>query len=89
MTRKQLIAIVKATENRVLTRFISNGDMLVWYVSDIKVAIRANDVLINNGSGEISIIPFTCITDVLINSNSIAFFTENSGVYHVDTVFND
>lgn len=89
MTKKQLIAIVKATENRVLTRFISNGDMLVWYVSDIRVAIRANDVLINHGSGEISIIPFTCITDVLISSNSVAFFTENSGVFHIDTKFND
>lgn len=87
MTRKQLIAIVKATENRTLTHFTANGDMLVKYASEIKLAIRSKDVLINV-SGEISIIPFTCITDALINSNSIAFFTENSGVYHIDTVFN-
>lgn len=87
MTRKQLIAIVKATENRVLTHFTSNGDMLVKYDSEIKIAIRAKDVLINM-VGTITVIPFTCITDALINSNSVAFFTENSGVYHIDTTFN-
>lgn len=86
MTRTQLIAIVKATENRVLTHFASNGDMLVKYDSEIKLAVRSKDVLINV-SGEISVIPFTCITDALISSNSIAFFTENSGVYHIDTTF--
>lgn len=88
MTRKQLIAIVKATENRVLTHFASNGDMLVKYDSEIKLAIRSKDVLINMG-GTITVIPFTCITDALINSNSVAFFTENSGVFHIDTTFND
>ena len=88
MTRKQLVAIVKATENRVLTHFTSNGDMLVRYASEIKIAIRAKDVLINM-AGTITVIPFTCITDALINSNSVAFFTENSGVYHIDTTFND
>lgn len=88
MTRKQLIAIVKATENRILTHFTSNGDMLVKYDSDIKIAIRTKDVLINMG-GTVTVIPFTCITDVLINSNSVAFFTVNSGVYHIDTTFNN